>query len=991
MKSTVTCAHCGETNPGDTLTCRKCNTPFPGDVGKTAGGEAARETSRPLGDMPTLTGGTPPPILARGTLLSNGRYEVLEILGQGGMGAVYKAKDHELDRWVAIKVIQPELANSPTILKRFKQELILARQVTHRNVVRIFDIGETEGMKFITMEYVDGGDLKSAIIERGKIPPEEAADIVRQICYALDAAHSEGVVHRDLKPQNIMIDQSGRVVVMDFGIAHSKDLPGMTMTGALVGTPEYMSPEQAKGEKTDGRADIFAVGIIFYEMLIGKVPFKAHTMVETMYKRTHEQATPPVDLDHSVPIQANEIVMKCLATNPADRYQNVKDLLEDLDRFDPKKKIGALDRARRSVTRRSKFAGLVAAAVAILIIAVTAGYFLRDRLRTAPAAAHAPLTLLVADFNNETGDAVFTGTLESLCITAIEEAPFVNMYRRGDAQRLLARLEKGATKLDEPAARKIAIREGISVIVAGSIAREGTGYQISVRAIDAVNGKLIADKQVSAANNQLVLANIGRVIAPIRAALGDTTPESSQLAAAETYTAGSLEAAHAYALGQESLGIGKQADAIRYYKQAVDLDPNLGRAYAGLAVASFNLKDLGQADVYYKKALALVDRMSEREKYRTFGGYYTGVANNFEQGIETLRKLTLLFPADAAAHTNLSTAYKRMGKMSEAADSSRRAVEISPGNLLRRYNYAANSLAAGDLTTAAAEADRILQTDNTFVWAYLPLALTSLLRGDAERTADFYSRLEKVNAQGASMSNLGQADLKMYLGRYQDALALLNRGIQEDEKQKDPYGELAHKLLALAEVNAQLGQNQQAATAADRAVKANDPDDGIHYLAARTLVEIGQYARAQQLAKDLGAKLQQQPKSLALMISGDIALKQKRVSDAVDAYREARKQHDSWIVHFSLGRAYVEADHFAEAFPELDTADKRSSEAADLFDSNVSSLRYLPPLYYWLGRVHEGLGAMDASQKSYQRYIDIRKDDDSADKLLADAKQRMHR
>jgi len=958
---------------------------------QTMGPRPPSGSSSAFGNMPTLTGGTPPPLYERGTLLSNGRYEILAVLGQGGMGAVYKAKDRELDRVVALKVIVPDLANSPAMLKRFKQELILARQITHKNVVRIFDIGETDGTKFITMEYVDGGDLKSVIIERGKIPPGEAADIIRQICNALDAAHSAGVVHRDLKPQNIMIDQSGRIVVMDFGIASSKDMPGMTMTGALMGTPEYMSPEQARGEKTDVRADIFAVGIIFYEMLTGKVPFKAHTIVETMYRRTHERATAPVDVDSSIPIHANRIVMKCLETDPANRYQSVTEILSDLDHFDPNKKLGALDRAKRTVTRRSKFAGLFAAAFAVLFLAVIAGYFLRDKLRSGPAATPAPLTLLVADFNNETGDNVFTGTLESMSITAMEEAPFVNVYGRGQAQRLLARLENGATKLDEPAARKIAIREGISVILAGSIRREGTGYQISVRAVDAVTGKIIATKQVSAANNQLVLASIGRVIAPIRSALGDATPESSQLAAAETYTAGSLEAAHQYALGQESLGIGKQADAIRYYKQAVDLDPNLGRAYAGLAVASFNLKDLAQADTYYKKALTLVDRMSEREKYRTLGGYYTGVANNFEEGIETLRKLTLLFPADAAAHNNLSTAYKRMGKMTEAAASSRRAVEISPENLSRRYNFAANSLAAGDLNTTTAEANRILQKDSSFVWAYLPLALASLLRGDVGGAVEIYNRLEKVSAQGASMSNLGQVDLKIYGGRYQEALDIVMRGIKEDEKQKDPYGELAHKYLAAAELQAALGRNFEAAAAAERAVKANEPDDGIHFLAARTFVEIGQISRAQQLAKDLKAKLQQQPKSLAQLIAGDIALKQNQLSEAIDAYREARKLHDSWLAHFSLGKAYVEAMHFPEALPELDTSDKRSSETADMFDSNISSLRYLPPLYYWLGRAQEGLGATEAAQKSYQRYDAIRKDADPSDKLLPDVKRRLNR
>src|SRR5690242_17006277 len=280
MASLLVCQKCGHPNADGTLFCLKCNAPI----------EDVLVSDRPrmglpdFGDQSTIRGGTPPPpALPRGTWLASGRYEVLSILGQGGMGAVYKARDHELDRLVAIKVIQPELANSSAVLKRFKQELILARQVTHKNVVRIFDIGESEGMKFITMEYIDGGDLKSLIIERGKFPPSEAIEIFGQIVLALQAAHNEGVVHRDLKPQNIMIDQNGRVVVMDFGIAHSKEMASMTMSGALVGTPDYMSPEQAKGEKADTRSDIFSLGLILYEMLTGRVPFHAATVVEKMF------------------------------------------------------------------------------------------------------------------------------------------------------------------------------------------------------------------------------------------------------------------------------------------------------------------------------------------------------------------------------------------------------------------------------------------------------------------------------------------------------------------------------------------------------------------------------------------------------------------------------------------------------------------------------------------------------------------------------------
>jgi len=258
------------------------------------------------------------------------RYEIIKSLGEGGMGAVYKATDRELDRLVALKVIRPELAGHPEILRRFKQELILARQVTHKNVIRIFDLGMADGRKFITMEYIEGRDLKSILVERKKIPASEAVPIIRQICRGLEAAHTEGVVHRDLKPQNIMVDAGGRVWVMDFGLARSMELAGMTRTGALMGTPDYMSPEQARAEKVDARSDLFSLGIIFYEMITGVLPFQAETLMATLLKRVQEKAAPPCELDPAIPRQLSAVVMKCLEVDREKRYQTTGEMLADL-------------------------------------------------------------------------------------------------------------------------------------------------------------------------------------------------------------------------------------------------------------------------------------------------------------------------------------------------------------------------------------------------------------------------------------------------------------------------------------------------------------------------------------------------------------------------------------------------------------------------------------------------------------------------------------
>jgi eukaryotic-like serine/threonine-protein kinase len=279
---------------------------------------------------------TSTPALQPGDVLG-GRYEILQLLGEGGMGAVYKAMDRELDRPVALKLIRPELAANPSILARFKQELLLAHQVTHRNVVRIYDLGDADGVKFISMEFVEGEDLRALIQdERKKFPPEEAVQITEQICRALEATHNVGVIHRDLKPQNIMRDGTGRILLMDFGLARTVEGDGMTQTGALVGTMEYMSPEQALAKDLDQRSDLFTLGLILYELLTGKAPYSAESVVASLIKRTQERAIPVSDHDGSIPQPFSNIVSKCLERDPKLRYQNAAELLHDLDAYSGK-------------------------------------------------------------------------------------------------------------------------------------------------------------------------------------------------------------------------------------------------------------------------------------------------------------------------------------------------------------------------------------------------------------------------------------------------------------------------------------------------------------------------------------------------------------------------------------------------------------------------------------------------------------------------------
>src|SRR5271165_3808334 len=329
------CPRCQTPNPANASRCTKCDTPLEFDAAtmmdagedEPADANLTLENWSSAATAPSAGGASSSSELKPGMLLAS-RYEIMDRLGGGGMGTVYKARDREVDRLVALKVIRAELAGDADILSRFKQELILARKVTHKNVIRIFDLGRAGGVRFITMEYIEGQDLRSLVKKEGKPSPQRCVEIIQQVCLTLDA--------------------QGKVYVMDFGIARSVGSEGLTMTGAVVGTPEYMSPEQVKGDEIDGRADIFTLGIIFYELLTGKMPFRAETVQRSMYKRTVERAISPAAEDPSVPAFLSEVVSKCLEIDPAKRYQTANDLWADLESW----RIGLADQTGNVVARR---------------------------------------------------------------------------------------------------------------------------------------------------------------------------------------------------------------------------------------------------------------------------------------------------------------------------------------------------------------------------------------------------------------------------------------------------------------------------------------------------------------------------------------------------------------------------------------------------------------------------------------------------------------
>jgi serine/threonine-protein kinase len=286
-------------------------------------------------DAPTMPAPVPARGLAQGQVLAD-RYEVLSVLGKGGMGVVYKARDRQLDEVVALKLLRAEaLASEPDLLKRFKQEIKLARSITHRNVLRTHDFGEADGVPFISMEYVEGVDLKELVHHRGALPLGVALSFAKQMCHGLDAAHSRGVVHRDIKPHNMLIiPESGELKITDFGIARPSQVGGqdaaLTTAGTVMGTPDYMSPEQAQGRPADFRADIYSIGVVLFEALTGQLPFRGDTVTQIIIAHIQQPPPRPRSINPRLPQGLEIAVLRCLQKDPDRRWQSVSELARAL-------------------------------------------------------------------------------------------------------------------------------------------------------------------------------------------------------------------------------------------------------------------------------------------------------------------------------------------------------------------------------------------------------------------------------------------------------------------------------------------------------------------------------------------------------------------------------------------------------------------------------------------------------------------------------------
>ena len=925
-------------------------------------------------------------------MLSSGdkikHYEILRLIGKGGMGEVYLAHDTILDREVAIKLLPETMQKDAKARERFLREAKSAAALDHPFICKIYETGEINGNAFIVMEYVEGQNLREKLDEEG-ISFKDSLRATLEIAEALEKAHGKGIVHRDLKPENVMLTPGGHVKVMDFGLAKrvlptgdelSKTLTRATVTenGTLIGTLAYMSPEQAKGDKVDLKSDIFSLGVILYELISGEHPFSRPSPVETLSailrdapESVHlklKKVTPTID----------RILKKCLAKEPVERYESVADLAVDIQRVERE-----IARGHPFLFRRLPIIGATFVFIAVLIIGIM--WFSRRSYVTPPEVSPEPVSMLVADFQNQTGDTVFDGALEQAMSIGLEGASFISIFKRPKARKLANKLDPNADGLlDARLAQLVSRSEGINVVLDGSIEPRGAGYSLKVWAIDPVSSEKITEASAMIETKADVLRAADSLAAKVRSKLGGMPLDSAQAISEETFTTSSLEAMNAYAHAQELKALGKLEEAVNEYQRAIDEDPNLGRAYSGLAVIYYNRGELQKAEEYFQAAMARIDRMSEREKYRTRSTYYL-MKLNCQKAIEELSVLVEKYPADYAGHSNLAVAYWLLRSVPRAVEEGRRAVDLYPKNITPRFNLAWFTMASGNFDAAKQEAQKVLELNPKFEEVYVIFALMELAQGRSEQAAETYRHLETLSSWGESIATTGLADIAVYEGMLSDSKEVLEKGIAADIQKgrkdfaADKWAILAHTLLLQ-------GQKTLAVNAADRAIVASKKT-GVQYSVAQIYLRTGREEKASALAVELSKELQPEHQAYAKLIEGELKMERGDFTGAIKNFQESQTLLDMWLCHFDLGRAYLKAEAFTEAYSEFELCMKRRGETLSVFFDDIPSCRYLPPIYYYLGRAQEGLQSPAASE-SYQKFLSI-KEKGEGDPLVEDARRRL--